>query len=84
MDAQPVPSPVSSAAPWLPRRLTLPALVSASKKCEGCELFMAAIHPSALLRMPEAERREEELGLLIRDLSRIPSELQRIAGERQS
>ena len=57
MEAKPVPS----AVPWLPRRLTLPALaqvgcvtrvsdlrfvragrVSASKNCEGCDLFRFA------------------------------------------
>lgn len=46
--------------------------------------FMATIHPSALLRMPEAERREEEFLLLVRDLARIPSELQRMERERGS
>ena len=33
---------VPTAAPWLPARLTLPALVAAAKGCEGCELFRNA------------------------------------------
>lgn len=37
---------------------------------------MATIHPSALLRMPERERREEEFQLLVRDLALIPARLE--------
>ena len=39
--------------------------------------FMATIHPSALLRMPEPERREEEFRLLVRDLALIHPQLER-------
>lgn len=45
-------------------------------------VLMATIHPSALLRMPEPERREEEFRLLVRDLALIPPELDRIAREK--
>src|SRR5437868_1450628 len=125
---------VPSAAPWVPQSPTLPLLKTASKNCEGCELFrnatqtvfgdgppeasvvmvgeqpgdqedlagkpfvgpagklldrgtffphqwakalMATVHPSALLRMPEPERREEEYRLLVRDLALIPKQLRR-------
>lgn len=34
--------PKPSAAPWLPAKLTLPALRAASKQCEGCDLFRFA------------------------------------------
>lgn len=35
-------------------------------------MVMATIHPSALLRMPDEERRHAEYDLFVRDLSRIP------------
>src|SRR5437764_332516 len=37
--------------------------------------LMATVHPSALLRMPEPERREQEYRLLVRDLALIPKRL---------
>ncbi|HZU29299.1 MAG TPA: UdgX family uracil-DNA binding protein [Bryobacteraceae bacterium] len=36
------------------------------------EWVMATVHPSALLRMPDEERRHAEYELFVRDLARIP------------
>jgi len=39
---------------------------------------MATVHPSALLRAPDPERREEEYQLFIRDLEKIPKRIESI------
>ncbi len=37
--------------------------------------LMATIHPSALLRMPEAEKRRVEFDLFVRDLKQIEEKI---------
>jgi len=44
-------------------------------------LVMATVHPSALLRMPDQDRRHAEYDLFVRDLARIPK---RVAAVRLS
>lgn len=46
--------------------------------------LMATVHPSALLRMPEPERREEEYRLFVRDLALIPHHLSILGAEPES
>ena len=41
--------------------------------------LLATVHPSALLRMPEPERRAEEYRLFVRDLALIPKRLRKTA-----
>jgi len=48
------------------------------------QAFMATIHPSALLRMPEPERRDEEYRLFVQDLALIPKHLSAPIPEQRS
>lgn len=41
------------------------------------EAVLATIHPSALLRMPDAERRREEFGRFVEDLRRVKERISR-------
>ena len=58
----------ASAAEFLPARKTLSALRSAACNCEGSIPAVATYHPSAVLRAPHTEDRQQMRADLIADL----------------